>query len=198
MNMQYVKGQIVDYVPLMEPSAVMLRDIDRWYVLRTFANKEAKVMRTFDRRGISAYYPTVRSEKFFEIRRFGRVCGRVKRTVISPMFSGVIFIPDFQAALGGVKVDGVDGYLRMDKCFPYLTPQLMEQVRRLVALCNIPASRKRRLLAAGQPIHVVDGPFAEFAGKFEHLDSEGRLTVLIDIFGRMTPVTLDESQIEPA
>ncbi|ODM77780.1 transcription termination/antitermination protein NusG [Bradyrhizobium elkanii] len=198
MNMQYVKGQFVGYVPIDAEQAAVSIEPQRWYVLKIFPNKESKVMRTFHQRGISAYFPTAQSTVVSEVKRFGHVVGRIKRTVVAPMFAGIIFIPDFQARIGGVMVDGVDGYLKMDQCYPYLTPQLYAQVREIERYRNMPVARKRRLLQQGQAIWVTDGPFASFRGQFDRLDSEGRLKVLIDLFGRMTPVTLDEGQIEPA
>jgi transcriptional antiterminator NusG len=74
----------------------------------------------------------------------------------------------------------------------------MNDVRTLEALGNVPAARKRRLWTIGQRVYVKDGPFARFNGQIGSLDSRGRLTVLLEIFARLTPVTLDESQIEAA
>jgi transcription termination/antitermination protein NusG len=54
------------------------------------------------------------------------------------------------------------------------------------------------LFKVNQAVRVVDGPFASFKGLIERLDSNGRLKVLVDIFSRMTPVELDEDQIEAA
>lgn len=200
MNMEYTKGQFIGYVPVgADRLAFSELQPERWYVLKTYPNKERKVMATFARRGISAYFPTKRTEELTEQRRFGRVVRRYKRTLISPLFAGVVFIPDFQVKLGGVtSVDGVEGYYRMGDCYPYLTPSLYQYVRHLAGEANMPVSHKRRLLKQGQAVHVIDGPFAYFTGTFDSLDSEGRLKVLLQLFGRMTFVTLDEGQIEPA
>jgi transcriptional antiterminator NusG len=197
MNMQYRKGQIVGYVergwrgPLETPIP------QRWYVLRTFPNKEPKVLRTYRNRNISFYFPTIRNRKRVTCTRKGYTYD-VIRDVISPLFSGIIFIPDFQAHEGGVHVDGVEGYFKMGDCYPYLTPKLFNDVRRLEADGNIPAARKRRLYTIGQRVNVVDGPFAAFNGIVDRLDSDGRLKVLVEIFGRWSSVLLDEDQIEAA
>jgi transcription antitermination factor NusG len=49
----------------------------------------------------------------------------------------------------------------------------------------------------GSPLRKLDG-FYRFAGQIGSLDSRGRLTVRLEIFARLTPVALDESQIEAA
>ena len=188
MNMHYVKGQLAGFVPVtIEQAAVTMPK--RWFVLKTFANKESRVARTFVQRGISFYYPVVRGSK---------VARGSKRIHISPLFAGIIFIPDFQAELGGVRVEGVDGYFKMGDCYPSLKPDEMEGVRALERLLNIPVARKRRLLREGDPVRLVTGPFAQYEAKIERLDSNGRLKVLISIFGRMTSALVAEDQIEPA
>lgn len=201
MNMQYVKGQIVGYVPVGADApapAVPVERPQRWYVLKTFAGKEAKVMRTFERRGISAYCPLERREVTREQRRFGVVVRRLKVTIKRPLFDGVLFIPDFQAKLGGVRVDGVEGYLRMGDCYPYLTSEGYDRIKQIEAFKSMPVAHYRRLLKQGDALRVTSGPVAGLCATFDRLDSEGRLKVLVSLFGRLTSVVLDEDQIEPA
>jgi len=42
----------------------------------------------------------------------------------------------------------------------------------------------------GQTVRIADGPFAELLGTLEHLDSAGRVRVLIDLLGRSVSVAL--------
>jgi len=113
------------------------------------------------------------------------------------LFARIIFIPDFQKTLGGVlDVEGVDNYLMMGDCIPYLTPRLMADVRTLEVLGNIPASRKRRLWRMGELVRVTDGPFRSSNGIVNQLNSTGRLKVLVEIFGRLSRVELSEEKIE--
>jgi transcriptional antiterminator NusG len=49
----------------------------------------------------------------------------------------------------------------------------------------------------GDPVRVVDGPFANFTGTVEEVKTERqKLRVLVSIFGRATPVELDFAQVE--
>ncbi len=50
---------------------------------------------------------------------------------------------------------------------------------------------------AGDPVKVIDGPFADFTGSVSELNMERRkVKVMVSIFGRPTPVELDFSQVE--
>ncbi|MDA9499291.1 hypothetical protein XI05_17860 [Bradyrhizobium sp. CCBAU 11357] len=174
---------------MLDEAVAVPLEPQRWYVLLTYPNRERKVMRTFQDRGVSAYFPVIRKRAMHR----GRIC-----EIATPLFAQVIFIPDFQASLGGVRVDGVDGYFRMGDCYPYLKPSDMANVRALEAMGSIPVSRRKRLWSIGQLVRITSGPFASFQGTIDRLDSKGRLNVLVDIFQRMTPVEFDEGQIEPA
>lgn len=49
----------------------------------------------------------------------------------------------------------------------------------------------------GESVRVVDGPFADFLGKVDEINAEkGKLKVLVNMFGRETPVELDLLQVE--
>ncbi|KKS90519.1 MAG: Transcription antitermination protein nusG [Parcubacteria group bacterium GW2011_GWF2_43_11] len=49
----------------------------------------------------------------------------------------------------------------------------------------------------GDAIKIVDGPFKDFDGKVSEIDQErGKIKVLVNMFGRDTPVELDSLQIK--
>jgi transcriptional antiterminator NusG len=206
-------GDVVGFVDLIETRGPTQAPIPKcWYVLQTFAGKEAKVMRAFRDRKISAYCPMMRKTM---VRR-GRKVDRVE-----PLFAQLIFIPDFEVDGSILHVEGVDALLKFGDWYAVLpdrapddrvpaSPQGrhvrrstksvpdMVGVRELEQIANIPVGRRRRLYKTGQLVRVVDGPFSSFIGQIERLDSRGRLAVLLDIFSRGTPVILDEGQIEAA
>jgi transcription termination/antitermination protein NusG len=192
--MEYHKGQIVGYVPIGEPIAVPLPR--RWYILRTHPGREFKVMRSFRHRNISAYLPRMTS--MHEFRHYRRGYEWIeRRNVITPLISGTILIPDFEAKIEIWKgIDGAIGLVRFGDFTPYLTPKLFKDIRNIEDIGNTPKSKRERLFEIGQLTRVVSGPFRSFCGRIERFDSKGRLSVGIEIFGRITPVVLAESEIE--
>lgn len=49
----------------------------------------------------------------------------------------------------------------------------------------------------GDAVKIIDGPFKDFDGKVSEIDQErGKIKVLVNMFGRDTPVELDSLQIQ--
>jgi len=49
----------------------------------------------------------------------------------------------------------------------------------------------------GDSVKIIDGPFKDFDGKVSEIDEErGKIKVLVNMFGRDTPVELDSLQIK--
>jgi len=52
-------------------------------------------------------------------------------------------------------------------------------------------------VSVGDTIKIVDGPFKDFDGKIDSIDEEkGKIKVLVQMFGRETPIELDFLQIK--
>jgi transcriptional antiterminator NusG len=57
--------------------------------------------------------------------------------------------------------------------------------------------RPKMTFEKGDSVRIVDGPFANFSGKVDEVNSErGTLRVMVTIFGRATPVELEFLQVE--
>ncbi len=58
-------------------------------------------------------------------------------------------------------------------------------------------SSEKELFVMGSEIHIGSGPFSGFVGIIDKIDEEKeRLTVMVSIFGRMTPVELGFDQVK--
>ena len=49
----------------------------------------------------------------------------------------------------------------------------------------------------GESVKVIEGPFESFTGIVEEVKVEkGKIQVIVEIFGRATPIDLDFNQVE--
>ncbi|MCV0384879.1 MAG: hypothetical protein K5821_00375 [Nitrobacter sp.] len=201
-------GQFVGTVDLDSvhgPASVPMRP-QCWFILRTHPGCERKVMREFERRNISAYCPLIAKQQ----RVVRRVHGsswtyEIKRIVQVPLFPQLVFVPDFECV--PTDISGVSGWLRFGEWFARIPSEresasdraaCMSDIHALVAIANTPHSKRDAKFEIGDLVRIVDGPFRDFSGRIERLDSKGRLKVAIEIFGRLSPTEMSEEQIEPS
>ncbi|MBI4187978.1 MAG: KOW motif-containing protein, partial [Chloroflexi bacterium] len=72
-----------------------------------------------------------------------------------------------------------------------------EEVNRILKQMTAEAPRVKVGFKQGQSVRVADGPFAEFVGTVDEINTEkGKVKVLLSLFGRETPVELDFLQVE--
>jgi transcriptional antiterminator NusG len=62
---------------------------------------------------------------------------------------------------------------------------------------KLAVSEEKTLFVAGSEVHISHGPFSGFVGIVEKVDEEKeKLTVMVSIFGRLTPVELGFDQVK--
>ncbi len=72
-----------------------------------------------------------------------------------------------------------------------------KEVERIVAFVKKGVKPVRVLFEKGDQVRVIEGPFMNFTGTVEEVHPEKeKVVVLVSIFGRLTPVELDYSQVE--
>ncbi|OLB96532.1 MAG: hypothetical protein AUI15_13990 [Actinobacteria bacterium 13_2_20CM_2_66_6] len=76
-------------------------------------------------------------------------------------------------------------------------PLQEKEVRAIQKQMRQEAPKIRVEFQVGESVRVVDGPFTDFHGKVDEINPEkGKLKVLVNMFGRETPVELDLLQVE--
>ena len=72
-----------------------------------------------------------------------------------------------------------------------------KEVERIIAFVKKGVKPVRILFEKGDQVRVIEGPFMNFTGTVEEVHPEKeKVVVLVSIFGRLTPVELDYSQVE--
>ena len=78
-----------------------------------------------------------------------------------------------------------------------LLPEVVEKIRRQMQDSFEKGPVIRAQFVAGEQVRIKDGPFSDFSGTVESVNAErSRLTVLVMVFGRSTPVELDFNQAD--
>lgn len=195
MNMQYEIGEFRNGI---SPRVLVEADVKNWYLLDVYPGREQKVMRWFRYFGLAGWYPI---EISYVRRGTGEPARKphLGRRVVRPLVPGLIFVPDLERSNVMTTFPDVEGFHMVGDCLARMPADDMARLRDIEAYLNTPRSVRgyRGKLSIGDLVRIVDGPFADFCGRIERLDSKGRLKVLIDAFKRSISVQMTEMQIEP-
>lgn len=171
-----------------------------WYAVHTIAGHENKVREVLTRRAqvvglwdYDIFEILIPTEKEQSTRAGKRV------VVDKKLFPGYILIrmnltDDLFKLIKSTS--GVTGFLQSGS---RPVPLEDREVQRI--LNNLEASKEQPKVAYNKNdiIRVIEGPFSDYTGKIEEVNGEReKLKVLINIFGRETPVELDFTQVERA
>lgn len=76
-------------------------------------------------------------------------------------------------------------------------PVSQEEIKYLQGRMGVDAPQYEIGVEKGDSVKIVDGPFKDFDGKVSEIDRErGKIKILVNMFGRDTPVELDSLQIQ--
>ncbi|MFK4622550.1 transcription termination/antitermination protein NusG [Bradyrhizobium diazoefficiens] len=197
--MQYIKGQIVAYVPVSLDAISVPVHPERWYPLCVTPGRDGKVIKAFEERGFSGWSPMVIS---FVNRATGDAARRphLGKRVVKPFLPGLILLPDFELVnLGRIRsLPDVDNLLNTGGLRSWLNRAEIAVLRDIVAAESLaPSQRKRAQLKISQRVQIAAGLFVGFNALIEAIDSKGRLKLYVEDGRRGVTVSgLTETQVE--
>lgn len=174
-----------------------------WYVLRTIAGKELKVKEMIEAacNNVPAYGQNIErvlvpTEKVYATRAGKKV---IKDRII---LSGYVWV--YASLTGDVEnflqnTTNVIGFLRSR---PDNKPVVVSEDEMARMLGNAEEKEQEHLdslndYIVGERVKVTSGAFNGFIGEITDINRERReLTVMVMVFGRETPLKLDNSQVE--
>lgn len=176
----------------------------RWYFLHTYSGHENKVRQaitsTVEQMDAKdkVFHVVVPTEDEIEIRDGQR------RTVKRKLYPGYVLVQTIELKEGDPDSDeawhmirnttGVTGFVSSGT---RPVPLLPEEVNHILRAMRMEQPRVRVGFAPGQNVRIVDGPFEDFVGTVDEINTEkGRVKVVVNMFGRETPVELDFLQVE--
>lgn len=167
-----------------------------WYVVHTYSGHESKVAVTLKERVVASGH----SDKVFKIfvphQQKIVVSEGKKRTVDEKLFPGYLMIlmtMNDESWYIVRSTPGVTGFVGMGS---EPTPLPESEVRTLMKFAKMEAPKFEAKFRVGDSVKVNDGPFKDFLGKVDEVNEEqGKVRVLVSVFGRETPLELDFAQI---
>jgi len=197
-----------DVEVLATPEAAVRREspYDRpgaWYVVHTYAGYENKVKSNLANRTRSMHM----EERIFEVvipmEDVVEFKGGARRVVQKKVFPGYLLVRmdlDDDSWYVVRNTPGVTGFVGPSGSKP--TPLSRKEVEDILGVAREegPVAEKkvrpRVEFEEGEQVRVVTGPFADFNGTIDEIDVDrSKLKVLVNIFGRETPVELEFGQV---
>ena len=78
-------------------------------------------------------------------------------------------------------------------------PLRPEEVSQIIKRMEADAPRIKVTFKQGERVRIIDGPFNDFRGTVDEIDmGRAKVRVMVNFFGRETPVELDFLQVEKA
>lgn len=177
-----------------------VRQEKHWYVIHTYSGYENKVSANLERKVHSLgmeneiFRIVIPMEKEVELNKDGK-----KRVVERKVFPGYVLVEMIVNDRSWYAVRNTPGVTGFVGSGTKPIPLTDEEVRQIMASMGVEEARAHIDFQLQQLVRLKSGPFADQVGKIAEINEErGKLKVLVDMFGRETPVEIDFTQVEEA
>lgn len=162
----------------------------RWFAVNTLPGNEKRARVNLERQGWSCYLPHLL-----------RTCrnGRHLLTQLRPLFPSYLFVALDPSRTGWKSIDssyGVRHIVKQSGVPAPLPRGCVEAMQSMTDEAGVFSFATR--LAAGDAVQFTAGPFAGLIGTLEQVDAHGRITILLNLFGRTSVVRSTASEVAPA
>lgn len=169
----------------------------QWYAIHTYSGYEEKVAESIRQRADSLdmkdkiFQVLVPKEKMIEVKNGKR------KVVEKRIFQGYVLVEMKMSEDAWYIVrntPSVTGFVGSGSEPTPVEPDEMEKIMKRMGR----AEPKHKIdFNVGEVVNITDGPFKGFDGSINEIDAQkGKLKVLVNMFGRETPVELDSLQVK--
>ncbi len=170
-----------------------------WYVIHCYSGYENKVRHNLEQR----IETMGMKDKIFDVviptQEEIEVKDGKRRTVERHVFPGYVLVNMILTEESWYVVrntPGVTGFVGMGN---QPTPLRPEEVSQILRRMEAEAPHVKVTFKVNERVRIVDGPFNDFRGTVAEIDQErNKVRVMVNFFGRETPVELDFLQVEKA
>jgi transcriptional antiterminator NusG len=171
----------------------------QWYVIHSYSGYENKVQKNLEHRIESMgmqdkiFQVVVPTEEEVELRDGQR---RIIERRVFPGYILVEMVLDDDSWYVVRNTPGVTGFVGSGTA---PTPLQPEEVDKILKRMEAEVPKVKISFKVGQKVRIVEGPFEDFMGTVDEIDLDRtRVRVLVNFFGRETPIELDFLQVERA
>jgi transcriptional antiterminator NusG len=173
----------------------------KWYIVHTYSGQEARAKQALLERAKALGKEDLFDEILIPEESVVEMVKGHKRTSKRKFFPGYILVhmelndDTWHVVKGTPKVTGFVG----DSTNPPTISE--EEVARMTQQIKEGAAKPKPKISfdEGENVRVVSGPFANFSGFVDEIMPEKeKLRVMVQVFGRATPVVLDYTNVEKA
>jgi len=174
------------------------KHIHKWYVIHTYSSFEKVVKDNLLQRLRSVGLAARVSEILIPTEDVMEVKGGKKQVFTKRSFPGYVFVKmevDDEVWYAIRNTPKVSGFVGGAKPSPLLDSEVDAILKQMKETSERP--QPKVLYDQGESVRIIDGPFSNFTGVVESIYPEqGKLKVMVTIFGRSTPVELEFGQVE--
>ncbi len=182
--------------PLQEEAGAPLKN---WYIIHAYSGFENKVAESLKTRAEAFGFDTrlgqilIPTEEVIELRNGKKV---TSKRLLYPGYVLVEMEMDDELWHAVKSTPRVTGFVGGGtKPVPLTADEVNSVLYRQASSADRP--RPKMTFEKNETVKIVDGPFTNFSGKVDEVNSErNTLRVMVTIFGRSTPVELDFLQVE--
>jgi transcriptional antiterminator NusG len=168
-----------------------------WYAIHTYSGYEEKVAESIRQRANSLdmkdkiFEILVPKEKMIEIKNGKR------RVVEKRIFQGYVLVQMKLSEDAWYIVRNTPSVTGFVGSGTEPSPVSQEEIEKIQKRMGLEQPKHKIDFTLGEVVNIIDGPFKGFDGAVNEIDAQkGKLKVLVNMFGRETPVELDSLQVK--
>jgi transcriptional antiterminator NusG len=169
----------------------------QWYAIHTYSGYEEKVAESIRQRAESLdmkdkiFQILVPKEKMIEVKNGKR------KVVEKRIFQGYVMVEMKMSEDAWYIVRNTPSVTGFVGSGSEPTPIAADEMEKIMKRMGREEPKHKIDYRIGEVVSITDGPFKSFDGTINEIDlSKGKLKVLVNMFGRETPVELDSLQVK--
>ncbi|MGH2687241.1 MAG: transcription termination/antitermination protein NusG [Actinomycetota bacterium] len=167
-----------------------------WFVVHTYAGYENKVKANLETRIGSMNMEDKIFEVVIPMEDVMEFKGGKKQVVQKKIFPGYLLVRMYLEDDSWYVVRNTPGVTGFVGSGAKPTPLAPREVEKILQVKPVEKLKPRLEFEEGESVRVVTGPFANFTGSISEINvDQSKLKVLVNIFGRETPVELSFEQV---